>query len=111
MYLPRTSRTGPAQPAPCYGRFAGDASGATTGLPLGAARAGSVRRAVGLPGALTALVRDLRVLDEDLPETEHDSGVDVIITLPRSCRVARREAHAACIWATSTLPRSQPSRP
>ena len=58
----------------------------------------SARRAAGLPGALTALVRDLQVLDKDLPDTEHDFSVDVIITLPRSCRVARHEAHAACTW-------------
>ncbi len=78
MYLRRTSRIGPARSAPCYGRFADDASGVTIARPvlqgpLGAARAGSVRRAAGLPGALMALVRDLQVLDEDLQ-----------VTLPRS---------------------------
>jgi hypothetical protein len=31
-----------------------------------------------------ALVHDLQVLDADLPETEHDSGLEVIITLPNT---------------------------
>jgi hypothetical protein len=44
--------------------------------------AGSARHAAGLPGALMALAGDLHVLDEHLPETEHDSGVDVIVTYP-----------------------------
>jgi hypothetical protein len=58
-----------------------------------------------------ALVRDLQVLDEDLPESEHGFSVDVIVTVPRSSRVARHDVHAACTGTTSTLPRSQPSLP
>jgi hypothetical protein len=81
---------------------------ARSATALGAARAGSARRAAGLPGALTALVRDLQVLD--LPETEHDFSVDVIITVQAS-RAARHEARAACTGTTSTLQGSQPSRP
>jgi hypothetical protein len=42
-----------------------------------------------------ALVRDLQVRDEDRPETEHDSGVDVIVTYP---------GHAVWHAAKPTLP-------
>jgi len=92
VYLPGTSRTGPqsdlctAVSPTTLERHQRQARNARA---IGAARAGSARRAAGLPGALTALVRDLQVLDNDLLEAEHDFSVDVIITLPIPCRQPR----------------------
>jgi len=48
---------------------------------LGAAQVWACSRRAGLPGALMALVGDLQVLDENLPESDHGFSVDVIVTL------------------------------
>jgi hypothetical protein len=47
-----------------------------------------------------ALVRDLQVLDEDLPETGHDSSVDVIVSYP---------GHA--VWPATKAARPVPGPP
>jgi 5-formyltetrahydrofolate cyclo-ligase len=55
----------------------------------------------GLVGAETAIVttvHDLQLLDEELPETEHDFRVDVIVTPSDVVRTRRRRRPPGVLW-------------
>lgn len=49
--------------------------------------------------AIATTVHDLQVLDEDLPETEHDFRVDLIVTPTRVIRTTARRRPTGIIWS------------
>jgi hypothetical protein len=88
VYLPGTSRTGPAQSAPLLRPLrrrrlgAPPAPGPDCKAPSAQHRPGSVQTCCRSTGASMAVLHGLQVLDENLPETGHGRNVDVIITRP-----------------------------
>jgi 5-formyltetrahydrofolate cyclo-ligase len=48
---------------------------------------------------LATTVHDLQLVDEELPETEHDFRVDLIVTPTRTIRVRRRRRPPGILWS------------
>jgi 5-formyltetrahydrofolate cyclo-ligase len=57
------------------------------------------RGLIGKQTVIATTVHPLQVLDEDLPETDHDFGVDLIVTPDEVMRAARRRRPSGIIWA------------
>jgi 5-formyltetrahydrofolate cyclo-ligase len=47
---------------------------------------------------IATTVHELQLLDEDLPETEHDFRVDVIVTPTATVRARRRRRPPGVLW-------------
>jgi 5-formyltetrahydrofolate cyclo-ligase len=56
------------------------------------------RGLVGRDTTIVTTVHDLQLLDEDLPETEHDFRVDVIVTPTTTVRTRRRRRPPGILW-------------
>jgi 5-formyltetrahydrofolate cyclo-ligase len=56
------------------------------------------RGLVGRDTVIATTVHDLQVLAEQLPETEHDFGVDVIVTPTTTVRTRRRRRPRGVLW-------------
>jgi 5-formyltetrahydrofolate cyclo-ligase len=56
------------------------------------------RGLVGVDTTIVTTVHELQVVDEDLPETEHDVRVDVIVTPESVLRTRRRRRPPGILW-------------
>jgi 5-formyltetrahydrofolate cyclo-ligase len=56
------------------------------------------RRLVGDETTIVTTVHDLQVLDEPLPETDHDFRVDVIVTPTAAIRIPNRRRPPGILW-------------
>lgn len=56
------------------------------------------RRLAGRKTTIVTTVHDLQLLDEELPETEHDFRVDVIVTPTTSVRTGTRRRPPGILW-------------